>query len=260
MPMKTKMNPLIDTNIFGAVTLKDHMAPEANNMALHVCLDENAVLENRHRLAKELDLPLTNWCLPWQKHSANLHIVQPEELGKGALDKESSLMNVDAIYTNLPRVLIGVFTADCVGILLVDENTPALCAIHSGWKGSAQAITYHTLETLKKEDLLDIEHVKAYFSPSILKESLEVGLEVIDQIQAMGKEIDLDVTPFIFPGKPGKAYLDNQGLNEAMLLKAGLKKENIFLSQQDTKKERTDCFSYRNDKQCGEHFTFGYIK
>lgn len=254
------MKPWIDTNIFGAVTLKDLEAPEANNMALHVCINEEAVLQNRTRLAQELNLPLTNWCLPWQKHTANLHIVQPEDIGKGARDKETSLMNVDALYTNIPRVLIGVFTADCVGILLADESTPSLCAIHSGWKGTAQAITYRTLEQLKTDGLIDIHQTKAYFSPSILKESLEVGLEVVEQIQTMGKEIDLDVAPFIFPGKPGKAYIDNQGLNKAMLQKAGLKEEQIFLSHQDTKKELADCFSYRNDKKCGEHFTFGYIK
>ena len=31
-------------------------------------------------------------------------------------------------------------------------------------------------------------------------------------------------------------------------------------SKYDTKKEFDTCFSYRNDKQTGEHFTFGYIK
>jgi len=44
-----------------------------------------------------------------------------------------------------------------------------------------------------------------------------------------------------------------------MLINNGFQPENIHLSNLDTKKELTDCFSYRNDKQCGEHFTFGYI-
>ena len=50
-------------------------------------------------------------------------------------------MNVDAVYTTEPNILIGVFTADCLGILVVDETTPCICAIHSGWKGTTLEIT-----------------------------------------------------------------------------------------------------------------------
>lgn len=168
-------------------------------------------------------------------------------------------MNADAIYTDLPGVLIGVFTADCVGILIVDESKPALCAIHSGWKGTAQAITHKSVSLLIKEKKIDPARAKAFFSPSILKDSLEVGMEVVEQINAMGKRIGLDTTPFIQLISTQKALIDNQGLNAQMLINNGFQPENIHLSNLDTKKELTDCFSYRNDKQCGEHFTFGYI-
>ncbi len=84
-------------------------------------------------------------------------------------------------------------------------------------------------------------------------------MEVVEQINAMGKRIGLDTTPFIQLISTQKALIDNQGLNAQMLINNGFQPENIHLSNLDTKKELTDCFSYRNDKQCGEHFTFGYI-
>lgn len=57
-------------------------------------------------------------------------------------------MNVDAVYTTEPNILIGVFTADCLGILVVDETTPCICAIHSGWKGTTLEITKKCLSEL----------------------------------------------------------------------------------------------------------------
>ena len=248
----------IDTTVYGAVTLKDQSAPEQNNMALHVCQDPKAVLKNRIALCETTGIPLKNWALSWQKHTANRAEVKREHKGRGATKKETSLMDVDALFTHEPNVLIGVFTADCVGILLCDEQTPCVCAIHSGWKGTAQAITYHTVKALAENGDLVPARTKAFFSPSIFFDSREVGKEVVEPIEAMGREIDLDVEPFIRRVNGGKAYIDNQGLNIEMLRRLGVR--DIVPTGLDTKKEPADCFSYRNDKQCGEHFTYGFIK
>src|ERR1051325_10204945 len=42
----------------------------------------------------------------------------------------------DASFTNAPGLLLGVQTADCVPILLVDPKKHAVAAIHAGWRGS----------------------------------------------------------------------------------------------------------------------------
>lgn len=242
--------------IFGATTLKDIDKPEKNNTALHVCIDPSEVMKNRVELANELDLPLSNWALPWQKHTDNIYEVTSSDKSKGSLDKDTSIMNVDAVYTTVPNILIGVFTADCVGILLVDESTPCICAIHSGWKGTVQAITDKCVKELINRNKINPSTCKAYFSPSILFDSLEVGMEVVEQI----KELDFDTEPFIRYMPNEKAYIDNQGLNIQMLINNGFDINNIYPSSLDTKKEFDSCFSFRNDKQTGEHFTFGFIK
>lgn len=239
--------------VFGATTLKDINAPEQNNLALHVCIDPNEVMKNRYELEKET-ISLDHWVLPWQKHTANIQRVYASDHAKGAYDKQSSIMNVDAIYTTDPNTLIGVFTADCVGILLVDETTPCICAIHSGWKGTVQAITDKTVKELLDKNLIHTASTKAYFSPSILWDSLEVGMEVVDQLRTL----PFDIEPFIRQISDEKAYIDNQGINVQMLKNRGI--QFIYPSSFDTKKELKTCFSYRNNKKTGEHFTFGYIK
>lgn len=241
---------------FGAVTLKNKDYPESNNMALHVCISPADVMINRNRLSDEIQVPLDHWVLPWQKHTANVYRVTSKDMGKGAYDADTSIMNTDALYTTEKGLLIGVFTADCVGILLVDETTPCLCVIHSGWKGTSQAITQKTVKKLIQDNLLHPNTTKAWFSPSIQYKSLEVGMEVVELI----RKLDFDTSPFIKTMPHDKAFIDNQGLNIQMLKNLGILKENIFPSQLDTKTETDICFSYRNDKKTGEHFTFGILK
>ena len=244
----------IDNDIvYGATTLKDINRPEANNLALHVCINPREVMKNRKDLEVET-ISMDNWALPWQKHTANIYQVTSKDKGKGAYNKESSIMEVDALYTTEPNILIGVFTADCIGLLLVDETTPCIATIHSGWKGTTQAITDKCIKELFKKGLMHPETTKAYFSPSILWDSLEVGMEVVDQI----KLLSFDVDPFIKYMPNNKAYIDNQGINIQMLKNNGI--TQIIPSKLDTKKEVLSCFSYRNVKKTGEHFTFAYIK
>ena len=59
------MNKIVhlNTNIYGATTLKDLKAPEQNNMALHVCINPEDVLKKRQQLEMET-LPLNQWILP----------------------------------------------------------------------------------------------------------------------------------------------------------------------------------------------------
>ncbi len=48
----------------------------------------------------------------------------------------------DSIVTDERDVIIGVFTADCVPIILVDDTKGVAAAIHSGWRGTFESITF----------------------------------------------------------------------------------------------------------------------
>lgn len=255
--MSTLTNSIVhidDSVVFAATTMKNVDLPEKNNMALHICVDPEKVKVNRDRLQKELGIPLENWALPWQKHTANLAHVTSEDKGRGAIDISTSIMETDAVFTTERNTLIGVFTADCIGLVLVDETTPCICTIHSGWKGTAQAITYKSAKYLIDHGFMKPENIKAYFSPSIQYDSLEVGMEVVD----MMKELPFDLEDCIRYMPNEKAYIDNQGINIKMLKELGI--SQIYPSSYDTKKEKDICFSYRVERPTGEHFTFAYLK
>lgn len=59
--------------------------------------------------------------------------------------------DVDALVTRLPNVAIGVFTADCVPILLCEPKSGLIAAVHAGWKGTAKGIVANAIETMVDE-------------------------------------------------------------------------------------------------------------
>ncbi len=92
-----KQIEFINTTIYGAVSLKDTTRPDQNNMALHVCNDEQGVLSNRKELEK-ITIPLENWALPWQKHTDHFYHVTSKDKGKGAL------INIPASWMSMPFI------------------------------------------------------------------------------------------------------------------------------------------------------------
>lgn len=248
-----------DQIIHGCFTLRTPDAPESGNLALHVCQDPLDVMENRRRLQKDT-LPLEKWCLPWQKHTATVARVTKADAGKGAFDAENSILETDGLYTTDPGLLIGVFTADCLGILLEDPTIPMVAAVHSGWKGTAQAILLRLLDALKQDELFHPETLQVYFSPSLLVHSLEVGPEVIDQVCEMAQVNRLSLEGCIHPGQADRSFLDNQLVNVRMLESQGIPPQNIHLSNLNTKTSPYG-FSYRRDgHKTGEHFSCIWIE
>lgn len=92
---------------------------------------------------------------------------------KGFIENEG-----DAIITNVKNTAIGVFTADCVPVILVDTKKNVIAAIHSGWKGTFSSITAKTIDRLKEEYEVNPKDLKAYIGPHIRQCCYEVSNEL----------------------------------------------------------------------------------
>lgn len=240
------------SSLIAGTTLRDQNQPEYNNMALHCGGDVNAIIENRRQLAEQFNLSLSRFVFANQTHSDHIRKISGADGGRGALDTQSAIDDCDALYTRETNLLLGVFTADCVPILLYDPMEKLICAIHSGWMGTVKQITAKTLHTLIHEEGCDPKHLQAYIGPAIAAQSFEVGMEVVEKLQAL----PFDPSPFIRFKSQEKALVDNKGLNREMLLQAGILKENITVDKNDTFAKNDSFFSYRRDHQCGRHLSF----
>lgn len=84
----------------------------------------------------------------------------------------------DALITDKKNVALGVFTADCVPILLYDNVNSVIAAVHSGWKGTLLDICGKTIDKMIKEYDVKAENLTVYIGPHNKGCCYEVGEEV----------------------------------------------------------------------------------
>lgn len=150
---------------------------------------------------------------PVQTHTANVKIVD-------SIDRDVS--DTDALITFRKGFPIGVFTADCVPILLYSPDVEGIAAIHAGWKGTLSGIVENAIR-LMMEKGADPEKMKAAFGPSISHRVYEVSDELAEKFIAAGFNDYVS-----YPDGIGlNPHLDLQGINIRRMLDCGLLMRNI---------------------------------
>src|SRR3954466_4609184 len=86
----------------------------------------------------------------------------------------------DAIVSNDPTAAIGVRVADCVPILLAEENGRAVAAIHAGWRGTAKRAAIAGVAALQSRYGVRPERIVAAVGPCIGPCCYEVGASTRD--------------------------------------------------------------------------------
>jgi polyphenol oxidase len=216
---------------------------------------KEAVAKNRRMLqaavgAKELTLVAMK-----QIHSAVIHPFSsaPVQFCKG-----------DASTTKQAGMLLGVQTADCVPILLVDPNKRAVAAIHAGWRGTLARIAQKTVGRMQYEFGCKATDLMAAIGPSIGPCCYEVGAEFVAKFTAQfadapdyfdeartGDEPNplqwLNMKPPGHQPPPKNVRLDLRKANESQLVAAGVRSKNIFISELCTSCRSDLFFSYRKE-------------
>ena len=77
--------------IIAGMTMKEPGMAELNNMALHICENPAAIIQNRERLAEEIGCRIEDFVCAVQTHSANFHKVTKEDRGRGALTMDDAI-------------------------------------------------------------------------------------------------------------------------------------------------------------------------
>lgn len=237
-------------SILALTTLMHTEQEEQGSLALHCTQNHDAILKNRKVLCDQLHLSLSQFTFLQQTHSDHFLEVTKQDCGKGAYSNDDALFDYDAYYTKDIDHPIGIFTADCLGIVLYDPTSHIIAAIHSGWAGTKKQITAKVLQHLIQKEGLNPTTTKVFLSPCIQFESLEMGKDILDSFL----ELPYDVSSYIRITSKDKGYLDNRGLNIEMLLQTGILPTYIYSAPYDTFVD-AHMFSYRRNKQCGRHLT-----
>lgn len=202
------------------------------------------IYENRRRF---LSLFEGEWALAscWQKHSADVRLVNNVDDTRQPEKALGETVYCDALVTRTPRILLGVKTADCVPVLLADARTRACAAVHAGWRGTLASIVTRTLERMAREFGTQAGDVSAAIGPAALACCYEVGDEVISAF----KEKFSDADNLFKATRDGHALVDLHRANREQLIAAGVPLEQIYCAPLCTMCRTDLFFSYRREKR-----------
>jgi YfiH family protein len=214
-----------------------------------------AVAKNRAAFQKVLSAERMELIALKQIHSA---VVQPFAAKPGEPCKG------DASVTLSKNLLLGIQTADCVPILIVDPKKRAVAAIHAGWRGTLARVAEKTVGEMRARFGSHPKNLIAAIGPAIGVCCYEVGTELVTEFSSQfadaeeyfdelrtGEEPNplqwLNMMPPGHQPPPRNVRLDLRKANVSQLRAAGLAEKNIYVSDLCTACHRRLLFSYRKE-------------
>lgn len=189
----------------------------------------------------------------WQKHGFGTRDANPEADITLKQVHSNRVCNVngwrpqqrkkegDALITDEVGKSIGVRTADCVPILMLDSRTRAVAAIHAGWRGTAAEIVKNAIEQMTGDFGTVPADLYAAMGPCIRGCCYEVGREVAQQFTAWHPEWAE------YEAKARK--IDLAKTNRLQMRDAGVLLDHIFDCELCTACQSGQFFSFRREPE-----------
>ncbi|MFT4200888.1 peptidoglycan editing factor PgeF [Gordonia sp. (in: high G+C Gram-positive bacteria)] len=144
------------------------------NLGDHVGDDPAAVAANRARLAERIGLPAERVVWMSQTHSSNVALVD------GPVD--GPLPDTDGIVTATAGLALAVLTADCVPLLLSDDEAGVVAAVHAGRVGARNGIVPEALRVMVRAGAR-VERIGALLGPAASGNFYEVPAEMAADVE-----------------------------------------------------------------------------
>jgi hypothetical protein len=184
------------------------------------------------------------------------------------IPKNNAPVAGDGMVTDIPGILLGILTADCLPVILVDPKRDAVGVFHAGWRGTAKRIVEKGVGEMHRWFGSRPADLKAAIGPGIRGCCYQVGPEVRSAFEAQfsyGGELFRETKdrneihekyPLLFltsraPGHselPKKIFLDLAEANRRQLIAAGVPPKNISDLGLCTHCRQDLFFSHRGEK------------
>ncbi|PSN18341.1 peptidoglycan editing factor PgeF [filamentous cyanobacterium CCP5] len=169
--------------------------------------------------------------------------------------------DADGVVAEAAHQAVWVCSADCNPVLIGDQRTRRVAAVHAGWRGTALKVVPAAIAALQDQgsQLMDL---RVAIGPAIAGSIYQVSIQVAAQVGAtitdrdFDQEVDLveylqvQDNPAIFADPlPDRARLDVRRVNALQLQQLGLLAEQIAIAPHCTYQEPEQFFSYRRTKE-----------
>jgi len=157
-----------------------------------------------------------------------------------------SHLEYDALITNSPNISLGILTADCLPICVVDQGRKVIAAIHAGRQGTALHITAKVLKKMKEEFGCSSSNLLIALGPCIGVCCYEIGEKVFHP----------EWEPLSTSKGMGKWMVDLARINIAQMKSEGIEAEQISWINLCTHCHGDLFFSYRREGRTGRQLSF----
>ncbi|MDR1401046.1 MAG: polyphenol oxidase family protein [Endomicrobium sp.] len=134
-----------------------------------------------------LGLNPINLVVAKQIHGNNVRIVNISS-------KDSIVGDCDGLITADKELVLGIYTADCIPLLVSAENGELKAAVHVGWRGLYGGIIENTFELLKDKFCADLKKTKVYIGPHIRSCCYEISNEMKSRFGIKPNSSKLDLS------------------------------------------------------------------
>ncbi len=170
------------------------------NLGDHVGDDPAAVQANRRRLAERIGVAGDHLIWMEQIHGRNVTVVD------GPTD--TVVPATDAVVTKVPGLALATLSADCVPVLLSDDEAGVIAAVHAGRIGARIRIVPRVLDVMVAQGAR-IERIGGFLGPAASGRQYEVPAAM-----------QADVEKFL-PGSATRTVKGTPGLD----LRAGIRRQ-----------------------------------
>ena len=214
------------------------------NLGDHVGDDPIHVTANRARVQALLPAPI-HWME--QVHGVTVH---EADRTAGA----TGVPRADAAITSTAGAVLSIMTADCLPILLTDEQGAAIACAHAGWRGLAGGVIEASIDALRGR-LGAQARLIAWLGPAIGPTAFEVG----DEVRAAFCDQDADALNAFKPGLvAGKWWADLYALARRRLQARGV--EQVSGGVCCTVSDPQRFYSHRRDRVSGRMVSLVWIE
>lgn len=182
--------------------------------------------------------------------------------GKAIPETQATYVEADGLLTEKAKQAVWVCSADCVPVLIADQKTGQVAAVHAGWRGTAAKIVPVALAGFQAHGS-QLSDLLVVLGPAIAGEVYQVSEEVAAQVGVTifpetGKASIEDIlhflellpnSPILSDPEPGKVRLDVRLVNILQLEQLGIGYQQMAIAPYCTYQQPDYFFSYRREKQ-----------
>lgn len=212
--------------------------PKPNNIHA-ICTLKNCLINNN----------INQFINKYTKNNKNNLFLLEQEHGITILSANNNniVPKADGSFTQQKHLICTVKTADCLPILITNQQGTFVAAIHAGWRSLAKGIIENFFNQIKMFNFNN-NNLLFWLGPAISEKAFEIGEEVLEQFKIINIGLYKNICNYAITKINSNKYLANiYKIAELALNQFDINNNQIFCDDYCTYSQSDLFYSYRRE-------------